>query len=552
MLLMDARSADATNLRPTLGPYVCAWIETHCRHGSSDLLGRHVQLTADEVAFIWRLYELTDDGTRIVRRALLGLPKGSRKTELAAWLALAELAGPVRFLRWHTLEPGRRIPVPMAVVDPEVIVFANSRAQAKRIQTRAGNIVSASPSLSGLLKVEQQGISFLDGTRPGRLVAIAAEAKTADGYTPSAAFGDEAHDMVQGRKALHGKIRRGIPKRPDSYLLDITTAGDPHIDSVGRDLWERFQRLTAAPDASGRWLAWWRTADAETIAVAARELPSVTDPNVSAEVLAERVAVADEILAARAAAVRQANPEPWKDHEAILDELEDASWSTWARYYLNAWVTQTVDAFIDLPTWAGRRDLERLVEPGEPVVLGFDGSRNRDSTAIVGCTLAGKHLFTVRVWEAEPGNPTWTVPRAEVMHVLRDAIERYDTRAVWYDPWGWAGELEELAREFRGVEILPNPMTPERHGPQVAGFWAAVHDPDGDLTHDGSEVLTRHLSHALMRSTRHGAYLEKRGGKDSTHWIDSAVAAIYALDAAIKLGRRHTVGPQIFFPGSDT
>ncbi|HEY7824076.1 MAG TPA: terminase, partial [Acidimicrobiia bacterium] len=100
----------------TLGPEVAAWIETFCVHGPGDVLGQPVQLTRDEKRFLAWAYEVDADGRRIVRRAVRGLPKGSRKTEFAAWLCLAEMAGPVRVGKWEDEKPrGQRVPDPYVV-----------------------------------------------------------------------------------------------------------------------------------------------------------------------------------------------------------------------------------------------------------------------------------------------------------------------------------------------------------------------------------------------------------------------------------------------------
>ncbi|MFD0034842.1 hypothetical protein ACFVJK_42855 [Streptomyces sp. NPDC127172] len=54
-------------------------------------------------------------------------------------------------------------------------------------------------------------------------------------------------------------------------------------------------------------------------------------------------------------------------------------------------------------------DLGREVQPGDRIVLGFDGSRKRargvtDATALFGYRLSDGHLFTIGVWE-QPSRP---------------------------------------------------------------------------------------------------------------------------------------------------
>jgi hypothetical protein len=89
----------------TLGPEVALWIETFCVHGPGDVLGQPIELTADERRFLSWAYEVDESGSRIVRRALRGLAKAGRKTEFACWIALAEMAGPVRFDRMRRDDP---------------------------------------------------------------------------------------------------------------------------------------------------------------------------------------------------------------------------------------------------------------------------------------------------------------------------------------------------------------------------------------------------------------------------------------------------------------
>src|SRR4051812_9118669 len=85
------------DLPPSLGARVCAWIERYLVHGEGDYLGQPFRLRRWQRALIYRAYELTPEGSRRYSRVLWGFPKGNGKTELAAAVALAELAGPVCF-----------------------------------------------------------------------------------------------------------------------------------------------------------------------------------------------------------------------------------------------------------------------------------------------------------------------------------------------------------------------------------------------------------------------------------------------------------------------
>ena len=61
-----------------------------------------------------------------------------------------------------------------------------------------------------------------------------------------------------------------------------------------------------------------------------------------------------------------------------------------------------------------------------------------------------------------------------------------------------------------------------RMGPATARFYQLV--VDGELTHDGSSALARHVANAILREDSRGARLSKEH-KDSPRRIDAAVAA---------------------------
>ena len=90
-------------------------------HGEGDKFGEPFRLEPWQRAFIWRLYEYDPTtNKRIVRRALLGTPKGNGKTELLAAIALSELAGPKA-----PLAPN--IPIAAASFEQADLLFGTAR-----------------------------------------------------------------------------------------------------------------------------------------------------------------------------------------------------------------------------------------------------------------------------------------------------------------------------------------------------------------------------------------------------------------------------------------
>ena len=70
------------------------------------------------------------------------------------------------------------------------------------------------------------------------------------------------------------------------------------------------------------------------------------------------------------------------------------------RFRMGLWTVSDI-AWLPAGVWASRAAPQRVVDEGEKVWLGFDGSRSQDSTALVGIT-ADRHIFVAGCWE-NPG-----------------------------------------------------------------------------------------------------------------------------------------------------
>ncbi len=82
------------------------------------------------------------------------------------------------------------------------------------------------------------------------------------------------------------------------------------------------------------------------------------------------------------------------------------------RYYLNRSEVDEEHA-VDVRDWDAWA-APRRVQTRDLVTLGFDGSRFRDSTALIGCRLSDGYLFEVGVWERPDDVDDWEVPAGEV------------------------------------------------------------------------------------------------------------------------------------------
>jgi phage terminase large subunit-like protein len=167
------------------------------------------------------------------------------------------------------------------------------------------------------------------------------------------------------------------------------------------------------------------------------------------------------------------------------------------------------------------------------VVLGFDGSFNNDSTALVAvsCPAEGElpHIEVVAAWE-RPQNASndWSVPILDVEDEIRNACRRFAVREIVCDPFRWARTYQIL--EDEGLPIVEFPQSPARMVPATQRFYEAV--LNRGLTHNGDARLSRHIGNTVVRTDSRGSRISK-DSKASPRKIDLAVSAVMALERAL-------------------
>lgn len=201
------------------------------------------------------------------------------------------------------------------------------------------------------------------------------------------------------------------------------------------------------------------------------------------------------------------------------------------RAYLNQ-QREHDDRWLPPGAWADCRHPEGLVEPpdGTPITIFFDGSYNRDATALAGCTLEG-HVFEIGLWERpENASDEWVVPREKVDLKVDEAMRRWKVRQLTADRSRWYLETERWWERYGDVVVDVRPENRRWAADACAVFYGAVREHR--LTHDGSPSLARHLANAIVKETPDGAYITK-DRRDSDRKIDLAVAAVGAYKTAL-------------------
>jgi phage terminase large subunit-like protein len=408
------------------------------------------------------------------RQALVSIPAGNGKSTLAAALGLYGL-----------LADG--------VEGAQVLVVASDERQARIIQNTARRMVELGKALSAQVQVFKDHL--LEPRTDSVFMALPADPGALQGWDPSMALVDELHvvtdDTFEAMAARAGKRDRSLllaistpPKagQDDSVMRRLVDHGREHADPSFY-----FAEFAApagcAVDDEGAW--------------------EVANPAL------------DDFL--HRDALRATLPPKMRE-------------AAFRRYRLGQW-TAVDDAWLPDGAWAACADPLRSIADDAEVVLAFDGSFSRDCTVLVATTVEPRpHVELVELWEAPAGSRDWRVPVVAVEDAIRAACLRWQVLEVAADPYRWQRSLEVLDGDDGPVhEFFQNAA---RMGPATARFYSLV--VDGELSHDGSSALARHVANAILREDSRGARLAKEH-KDSHRRIDAAVAAVMAVHRAAEL-----------------
>lgn len=514
---------------PSLGGHVCRFIREQLVHGPGDVLGQPADLTEELEAFIWRSYEVYPRGHRMAgrrrfKRVCLSRRKGYAKTELGAWIAIAELDpdSPVRCVGWRKATgddedegyaKGEWVPVGGPVLDPYIPLIATTEEQSDELAFTAVHDVLELCELGsrydvGLERVAPRGA-------PGVLQALAGSPTARDGARTTFQLFDEPHHMVSERmKSAHRTMLRNMPKRvaADAWTLYTTTMYEPGAGSIAEGL-----HAYAIDVLQGR-------VDDPSLYFDHRQAALLHDLNRRRELIrAIEEASGDALSFADVPAIAQQYLEP------------DANRPEFRRFWLNQrW--KSARRWLDRDTIGGLVQAGRYPDgppDGTRIVLAFDGSYQRDSTALIGATVEDKpHVFAVGVWEKPLSAPvgTWRTPRNEVDGVLAEAMERWDVVELAPDPPGWHREVEDWEATYGETVVRFETNQPARMGPAADTFENAV--KEHDLTLDGNEALLRHLGNCIA-TERRGYMLPTKSSTSSPDKIDAGIGAVVSYARAM-------------------
>lgn len=451
-----------------------------------------------------------DDGTRIVKTAVLLLPRGNRKTALSAALALLHTVGPEKV-------PGG-----------EVLSAASDQKQAKLAFYESLGIIQSTPEIDKRVRVRDYVNRITEKANRSFYECISSDAGTQHGRTPVFVLADELHAWK--KRDLWDVLKSGLVKTPGSLLIVATTSGRGQ-ENIAFEIVDYARKVA---------------------------LGEIDDP-AFLPILFETAADADwkdEAVWLRANPGLSCSP-PYPDLAGLRQlakegERRPGDRDAFRQLNLNIWLDHSTDPFVDMSVYdegASPFDLDDV--EGYPCWIAVDASVTTDLTAVVACFRDGDGNFFVApsffipgdglrergekdgvpyVRWAEQGFVTPTPGNVIDYHAVegrvRELCDRFDVREITFDP-AFSRQIS-LPLLASGLPVQEMRQTPLLMGPAIAELERVI--VGRKFRHGGHPVLRWNFDN-VVAYTGHSGLRTFHKGKAKNR-IDGAVAAAMAVARA--------------------
>lgn len=519
------------------------WIETFTVHGPGDVQGEPSLLVDEFADFIVDCYALDGSGKRLYDSAFFSRPKGCDKSGLAAKIVLFEAFGPCRFAgyakggetyeflgRVYTYRAGEAMGKGITV--PYIRIMATEEGQTGNVyDTVYYNLTDEQAPLSAVRAYGcDAGLTRITLPGGGEVTPSTAGAASKDGGKETFVVFDESHLYITPMlRQMYSTVTRNLRKRKKiagTWFIETTTMYAPGQESIAEQTYMLADAIQEGKARRNKLLFDHRWGQIEDLA--------------------------DETLLILAIEEAYGDAIAWNSIEGIVDGIFDPreAEADSRRYFLNA-LTESRNAWVTPAQMGMAVDRTRFadfvpVAAGDQITLGFDGSRNDDATALVGCRVSDRHLFPILIEEVPDGPEAtdWQVDREQFDAAVANAFATYDVVGFYADPPLWQDYVDKWARDFadslrvhssgkHSIEWwtkrdIPMATALERlHTALVSGTMSISGRDDNPLDH----VLRRHFINA-RRWYRRGGMVIGKDRKGSSFKMDAAVAATLAFEAA--------------------
>lgn len=474
--------------------------------------------TLEQLRFILWWYAVDANGRFIYRTGVLQRLKGWGKDPLLAVMALAELVGPTQFS--HFDESGDPVgkPHPQALVQ----VSAVTQEQTNNTMDMMPALMSEHFRATYSIKAGIEIIRANNGRQ--KLMAVTSNYRALEGKRTTFTVLNETHHWNvsnQGHK-MFDTIDGNATKMKGRYL-SITNAYLPGEDSVAEKQRESYENIASGKAVDVGFL--YDSVEADPRTPLTREALQTVIPIIRGDAV-------------------------WLDVEDIIRSVQNTqiAEARSRRMFLNQIVAEG-DALYDPAQIKAIEDDEATLLHGEQIVLGFDGGKTDDATALVAIRVEDKTAFVLHIQEKPlgPDGDHWQVDRSRVDRAVRDAFENYDVQGFFADVALWESYIDSWAEDFREQLVL-------KASAQHAIAWDMRRSPkevtfaherlmqsifDGAIRFDTTNpALRRHTMNARRRENKFGVSFSKES-RESPKKVDAYAALMLAHEALHHLRTRN-------------
>lgn len=213
------------------------------------------------------------------------------------------------------------------------------------------------------------------------------------------------------------------------------------------------------------------------------------------------------------------------------------------------------DALYGPTEWDVLEHRDAVLLPGDEIVMGFDGGKTDDATALVAIRVHDQVAFVLGLWEA-PDIPTererngsrvnrWEVPRDAVDSEVHEAFRLYGVKAFYADVALWESHITDWSHKYGDrLSVTADGRTAVGWDMRMSLKRATMaHERlmrsifDKKLGHDGDLSMRRHVLNARRRTNNFGVSFGKES-RESPRKVDIYAALMLAHEALHDLRTR--------------
>lgn len=481
------------------------------------------RFTPEQMRFLLWWYAIDHNGRFIYRKGVLQRMKGWGKDPLLAVICLVELVGPSRFSHWDDSGNPVGQPCPRAWVQ----VTAVNQSQTTNTMEYIPSLMSDEFIAHYDIKPGAELIRAQGGSR--RLEAVTSSYRAIEGKRTTFVLLNETHHWIEGNHGhkMYETIDGNATKR-DSRYLAITNAYLPGEDSVAQKMRESYDKVVEGRMKDVGVL--YDSVEAHAATPLTEEALLIVIPKIRGDAV-------------------------WLRPETIIQSIQDGDMapSRSRRMWLNQIVAEE-DALYGPQQWDPLELHDAVLLPGDDVVLGFDGGKTDDATALVAIRVSDQCAFVLGLWEA-PDIPAerengvrvnrWVVPREQVDSAVHDAFRVYEVKAFYADVALWESHITDWSATY-GEQLLVKADGRTAVGWDMRGSLkrsTLAHERlmtsifNAKLHHNGDLAMRRHVLNARRRSNNHGISFGKES-RESSRKVDIYAALMLAHEALHDLRTR--------------